>query len=69
LTVNAQFKTMMKDRFVAWYSQQLAEDLKKHADLKLSIIKPIHARWMIDVFTNLRQQESLIKSGFSKAGI
>ena len=59
----------MKDRFVTWYSQQLADDLDKHVDLKLSLIKPIHARWMVDVFANLKEQVSLIKAGFSKAGI
>ena len=43
LTVNAQFKTMMKEKFIEWYSQQITEDPNKHVD-KLSLIKTIHAR-------------------------
>ena len=69
LTVNAQFKQLMRDKFISWYSGHIAKDPERRVDLKLSTIKPIHAKWMIDVLGNLKGQSDLIKSGFAKAGI
>ena len=69
LTVNAQFKTMMKDRFISWYAEKVAEDFNQKVDMKLSIVKPIHARWMIEVMTKLAKMPELVKAGFRKAGI
>ena len=33
------------------------------------VIKPIHAKWLIDVLSTLGKESDLIKSGFRKAGI
>ena len=69
LTVNAKFKILMKAKFIEWYSSKIAEDPSQKVDLKLSVIKPVHARWMIEVFSVLEKQTDLIKAGFRKAGI
>lgn len=69
LTVNAQFKRMMKGKFIDWYSAKIAENCIDKVDLKLSVLKPIHARWMIDVYAALGKQPDLVKAGFRKAGI
>ncbi len=36
---------------------------------KISLLKPIHANWLMDVIFKLKMQEGLIKTGFDKAGI
>ena len=59
----------MKGKFIEWYSSKIAENCNDKVDLKLSVIKPIHARWMIDVYSVLGRQTDLVKSGFRKAGI
>ncbi len=38
-------------------------------DLQISLLKPIHANWLMDVIFKLKMQEGLIKTGFDKAGI
>ena len=37
--------------------------------LQLSILKPIHARWLISLYDHLRSQPDLILKGFERAGI
>ena len=69
LTVNAKFKSLMKAQFISWYAGEVGRDPEKTVDLKLSTIKPLHARWMIDVLSELKGQKELVISGFSKAGI
>ena len=32
-------------------------------------LKPLHARWIVDMDTCLKQQKELILNGFDKAGI
>lgn len=38
-------------------------------NLKLSKIKPLHAEWLVKVFTDIQDRGSLIKKVFQKAGI
>ena len=32
-------------------------------------LKPLYARWIVDMYTYLKQQKELILNGFDKAGI
>ena len=38
-------------------------------NLQLSKIKPLHAEWLVKVYTDMQDRGSLIKKGFQKAGI
>ena len=45
----------MKKKFTEWYSKQIANELEKgtplddiEVKLKLSVLKPLHAGWLID---------------------
>lgn len=38
-------------------------------DLQLSKIKPIHARWLVDVLTEVKLKPDVVKQGFVTAGI
>ena len=35
----------------------------------MSDLKPLHARWIVDMYTYLKQQKGSILNGFDKAGI
>ena len=37
--------------------------------MKLSDLKPLHARWIVEMFDYLNQQNESIVNGFDKAGI
>ena len=42
--------------------------LKVNLKVKLSKIKPLHAEWLVKVYTDMQDRGSLIKKGFQKAG-
>ena len=37
--------------------------------MKMSDLKPLHARWIVYMYTYLKQQKESILSGFNNAGI
>lgn len=76
LTVNQVFKTLMKEKFAVWYSNKIFQGLVtnqggqvKKVNFTLSELKPLHAKWMIDVIQELGTCKHTIKDGFIKAGI
>ena len=59
LNVNSHTKTFLKETFQQWYAQQVQKKLDSGKNIyqvdietKLSIMKPIHARWIISLMTN-----------------
>ena len=52
VAVNEPFKAHLKELFSLWYAErvrmdgQLVEEIK--IDLRASVIKPIHFRWLVD---------------------
>ena len=57
LTVNRSFKAMMKRKFTEWYSKRISEELGKEIPLEdidiklqLSVLKPLHAKWLVEAF-------------------
>ena len=76
LTVNGPGKEFLKIKFEMWYASQITEQLDKGRDiygvevpLKLSILKPIHANWIIGLYDDLRNNTEMICKGFEQAGI
>ena len=60
LTVNGSFKALLKQKFTEWYSKQITNELEKgtplddiEVKLKLSVLKPLHAGWLIDAYDHL----------------
>lgn len=41
----------------------------KKADLRSSVMKPIHAGWLIQAYESLKARVSDVRAGFLKAGI
>ena len=59
-----------------WYTEQVAKQLnegKAPADVEVSLnlseIKPLHAKWIYEMYEYLRGRSDLILNGFESAGI
>ena len=77
LTVNREAKKFMKDQFTSWYSAQIQSQLDSgmvlddvDVDLRLSVLKPIHATWIVSMCNHLSSSEDRqsIAKGWMKAG-
>ena len=76
LTVNAVAKHFLKDKFELWYSNEVKKQLDERTEvyeivkainskahsipLKLSILKPIHGRWLLSLYDDLRNNKDII---------
>ena len=76
LTFNEPFKREMKECFTRWYASLVKKQLDQgkdvsevKPDLRTSTVKPIHARWLMEVHSKLSKNNDIIVSGFEKAGI
>ena len=76
VAVNEPFKKLMKDEFTAWYSGEVAESLFRGTDIeeavidmKISTMKPLHARWLFSAWHSLARKTSILVDGFKRAGI
>lgn len=73
LTVNSYYKDQMKSHFHDWYSELVLQDImrgeQRPVQFQISVLKPIHAKWVIQTHTTLEGNTRLIRKGFEKAGI
>ena len=76
ISTNETFKTLMKDSFTRWYAQEVHEALDSgksvhevKIDLRLSMIKPLHANWLITAHSILKHKTAVLTRGFEQAGI
>ena len=73
LTVNKSVKTFMRSNFQQWYGnaiyEQLQQGITENVDLRLGVMKPLSARWMIQCFEYLVSHPELAIHGFEEAGI
>ena len=78
LTVNGKAKRFMKDKFTAWYSKEIRQQIELggnstdvNVDLRLTVLKPLHAGWLVDLYNHLTSPVcvQLIAKGWEKAGI
>ncbi len=76
LTVNGPAKQFLKTKFEEWYARQIEAQLNRGIDIysvdvprKLSIMKPVHAKWLIGLYDYLRNSRAMIMKGFDMAGI
>ena len=77
-SVNGESKKFMKQKFTNWYSSEVLKEMDKGKEvdaieikLKLSVMKPLHATWLIDLYNHLTSpegQEICIK-GWKVSGI
>ena len=76
LSVNDEFKALMKDSFSRWYAHEIKEALDQgenlnnvKVDLRASIIKPLHGNWLITAISTLQSRTESLCRGFEMAGI
>ena len=92
LTVNSEFKRILKSKFITWYADQLTNQFdslnldskmddttkpnnmpgtvdKAQVNLKISVLKPLHAKWLVETLATLQEDPKLPIAGFRKAGI
>ena len=79
ISVNKPAKNFLCGQFQDWYATQICQQLKVEGevqtqavqlvDLRLSIMKPLGARWMVNLFDYLKSKPEIIKNGFNGAGI
>ena len=75
---NGYLKRFMKKKFTLWYSDQVIRALDEGKDikdvdisLKLSIVKPLHAKWLIEMYNHMTSSEgrNVYLKGWKVAGI
>ena len=75
---NGYVKRFMKKKFMLWYSDQVIRALDEGKDikdveisLKLSIVKPLHAKWLIEMYNHMTSSEGrdVCLKGWKVAGI
>ena len=75
---NGYVKRFMKKKFTLWYSDQVirapdeGKDIKDvEISLKLSVVKPLHAKWLIEMYKHMSSSEGrdVCLKGWKVAGI
>ena len=76
LSVNGAFKTHMKEEFTQWYADTISdklaskdESLSSPVDLRISLLKPLHANWIMNTFDTVSKDKACIKRGWHLAGL
>ena len=73
ISVNKAAKNFMCDQFQRWYAeqiqQQVHDNVKNPVDLRLSIVKPLSAKWFVQLSDYFKEHPEIIKNGFKGAGI
>ena len=79
LSLNKEYKNALKNKYNKWYADQVAAQIDditcEHqittvkVDTRMSVIKPLHANWLIDVHQEMSAKKHLILDGWEKAGI
>ena len=76
LAGNKEFKDALKDQFSTWYADQVLDQLDNpgesnpyHVDLRLTYIKPLHAKCLLRSWEQLKSNKACILRGWTLAGI
>lgn len=74
LSVNKTAKEFLRKCFQKWYALQVCSQLegkatKQPIDLRLSVMKPLGAKWLVELYDYMKGKPDIIKNGFKEAGI
>ena len=76
LSVNEEFEAAMKSSFSRWYADEVKQALDQgvslenlEVDLRASLIKPLHANWLMLAMSALQDKPDVLCRGFEKSGI
>ena len=75
ISINQSAKKFISNKFNAWYADRVSKQLSNgvapgdvKVSLKLSDLKPLHARWIVEIYNHLKHQNDSIIKGFDAAG-
>ena len=76
ISVNKVAKSFISDKYNSWLANEVSKQLntRKSApdvkvSLKLSVIKPPHAKWIVDLYNTLKDDKEMTINGFRNAEI
>lgn len=76
ISINQVAKKFISHKFNSWYADRVSAQLSNgtspadvQVSLKLSILKPLHAKWIVESYNHLKEQKDSIIKGFESAGI
>lgn len=73
LSINKTLKDFMKKELNEWYSSVVYETLDSEnpspADLRMAVMKPLGAQWLLKAYKHLAINKEIIQNGFKDAGI
>ena len=76
LKVNRSCKSFLHDKAQIWYAEQVQVPISKgiasesvSVDSKISILKPIHTRWVTQYYDHIRMDDDIVKNGWRRSGI
>ena len=76
LNINGHAKQFLTGKFEEWYAREIFKQLDGGSNiydvnvpLKLSTIKPIHAKWLIGLYDYFRNNRDMIVKSFEMAGL
>ena len=72
ISVNKSAKCFI-DKYQDWYAEKVLQQLNRvvaahdvKVDMKLSIMKPLHAKWKTEMYHHLKRSKQIVISGFRK---
>jgi len=74
LSINKAAKEFLHRKFHEWYAKQVCLQLQQNAkqspiDLHLSIVKPLGAQLMVELYDYFKGRPDIIRNGFKEAGL
>ena len=76
ISINQSAKKFISNKFNAWYADRVSKQLSNgvapgdvKVSLKLSDLKPLHARWIVETYNHLKHQNDSIIKRSDAAGI
>lgn len=73
VSVNKPAKEFLRRKFQEWFADQIASKLesndKSPVDMRLSIMKPLGAGWLVELYDHICSNSSFIVHGFRASGI
>ena len=62
-------KDFMKSKFQEWYSNIIWQLENEEVDMRLSVLKPLSAKWIMEMHNYFMSQSSIIINDFREVGI
>ena len=75
VSINKAVKEFLHGKFQSWYSDQVFKKISEGkaddqlVDLRMSIVKPLGERWLIDMYDHMKSKPEIITSGFQGSSI